>query len=112
MPGDHARIGEPQDKNGGPRDVLRYSNDGDPLTVEHANAGISLKIGLWRNDLVGVYLYPADGEIVAALYGPGSPGLGTMWLDKWLGIWIVKNNGGAPVTSNVKPIWIRAPLPD
>ena len=74
--------------------------------------GIGLKIGLWSTDLVGVYLFPADGEIVAALYGPGNPGLGTMWLDKWLGLWVIKGNDGAPVASKVKPIKVKVPLPD
>jgi len=33
-------------------------------------------------------------------------------LDKWLGLWVVKGNAGAPVASNVKPIKVLAPLPD
>jgi len=61
--------------------------------------------------MVGAYLYPEPGEVLRALYGPDL-GINLNWLDQWLGLWVVNDNGGAPVASNVKPVKVLAPLPD
>jgi hypothetical protein len=106
--GDQVRIGDP-------RLVaplgFRYDTDGDVYSVENIDGGVSLRIGFWSNEMVGVYLYPEPGEILRSLYGPDW-GIGLHWLDTWLGMWLVKNNEVAPVASNVAPIKILTPLPE
>jgi hypothetical protein len=106
LPGDQARIGDP--RSIAPAE-LRYDTDGDSFTVETVLGGVSLRIGYWSNELVGVYLYPEPGEYLYALYGPN---VGLHWLDTWLGLWVVKDNGGEPVASNVGPVKVLTPLPD
>jgi len=106
LPGDEVRIGDP--RAAAPIE-LRYDTDSNPYTVETIDGGVSLTIGLWSDDLLGVYLYPEPGEYLYALYGPG---VGLHWLDTWLGMWVVKGRLGSPVASNVEPIKVMAPLPD
>jgi hypothetical protein len=106
--GDHVRIGDPREN--APIE-LQYDTDGDPYTVETIYGGVSLYIGRWDENMVGAYLYPEPGQVLRALYGPDL-GIELHWLDTWLGLWIVKNNEGAPFASNVIPINVTSPLPD
>jgi hypothetical protein len=107
--GDQVRIGDP--RAGAPIE-LQYDTDSDPFTVETVLGGVSLYIGPWNDNysnMIGAYLYPEPGQYLYALYGPN---IGLHWLDTWLGLWVVKDNGGSPVASEVKPIKILTPLPD
>jgi uncharacterized delta-60 repeat protein len=106
LSGDQVRIG---DYRSAAPAVLQYDTDADPYTVENIYGGVSLYIGPWSDDMIGIYLYPEPGQYLYALYGPN---VGLHWLDTWLGMWVVKDNGGAPVASNVEPIKVITPLPD
>jgi hypothetical protein len=128
MTGDMVRIGDPRD---GAPSVLNYDMDGNKYTadcypgVPSYNAiacatppgpatgpignGVELRVGFWSNDMIGAYLYPMPGEPLLALFGPG---VGLNWLDSWLGVWVVKDNCGAPYPSNIMPMKVLTPLPD
>jgi PKD repeat protein len=108
LSGDQVRIGDYRSLAPA---ALRYDTDDDPYTVENIFGGVSLYIGPWGDDMIGIYLYPEPGQILRALYGPDL-GIGLHWLDTWLGMWVVKDNGGEPVASNVQPIKVLTPLPD
>jgi parallel beta-helix repeat protein len=108
LTGDQVRIGDP--RSAAPIE-LQYDTDADPFTVETIYGGVSLYIGPWGDDMIGVYLYPEPGQVLRALYGPDL-GIGLHWLGTWLGLWVVKDNEGAPVASNVEAIKILTPLPD
>jgi uncharacterized delta-60 repeat protein len=108
LTGDQVRIG---DYRSFAPAALQYDTDADPYTVETVYGGVSLYIGPWGDDMIGIYLYPESGQILRALYGPDL-GIDLHWLDTWLGLWVVKDNDGQPVASNVQPIKVLTPLPD
>jgi hypothetical protein len=108
LSGDQVRIGDYRSLAPA---SLRYDTDADPYTVETIYGGVSLYIGPWSDTMIGIYLYPEPAQVLRALYGPDL-GIGLHWLDTWLGVWIVKDNGGAPLASNVQPIKVLMPLPD
>jgi hypothetical protein len=108
LPGDQVRIGDPR---AAAPIALQYDTDANPYTVENVYGGVSLYIGWWSDEIIGIYLYPEPGQVLRALYGPDL-GIGLHWLDTWLGMWVVKDNEGDPVASNVVPIRVLTPLPD